>query len=294
MNRFLKFWRARTPGATLARMLLLGVILFYGFVMFMENSLIFFPSRYPAGNFHLSEDPKVDPQPEDVWFEAEDGTRLHAWYISAPRALAGDNPPVVLLCHGNAGNLSDRYQRAVLLSGAPADVFVFDYRGYGRSDGSPHEAGVYQDVEAAWQVLTEKRSIAPDRIIIYGVSLGGVMAVHLASQAPAAGLVLESTFTSVADMARATMPFIPVFLIRTKMDSKAKIQQAAMPKLHIHSPLDEIVPFELGKQLYESAPGSKYFYQVDGSGHNETMAVGGDNLLTRIHGFFAEVVPRQN
>jgi fermentation-respiration switch protein FrsA (DUF1100 family) len=272
-------------------MLLMGVVLFYGMVMFFENNLIFIPQRYPVGNFHISEDPKANPRPQDVWFKAADGTRLHAWYFETPRVADEPEPPVILLCHGNAGNLSGRYVRAAMLMSAPADVFVFDYRGYGRSDGKPHEAGVYLDVEAAWRELTEQRAIAPDRIVIYGVSLGGVMAIHLASQVPAAGLVVESTFTSVADMARVTMPFIPTFLIRTKMNSAAKIQQATMPKLHIHSPLDEVVPFQLGQKLYECAPDPKRFYQVDGSGHNDTRETGGAALLAQIHDFVRQAVP---
>jgi hypothetical protein len=269
-------------------MLVVGILLFLGLVMFFENNLIFIPSQYPVGNFHLSEDPKASPRPEDLYFQAADGTRLHAWYFRAPRAENAPPPPVILLCHGNAGNLSGRYVRAKMFMQAPADVFIFDYRGYGRSAGKPHEAGVYQDVEAAWAELTETRGIAPERVIIYGVSLGGVMAVHLASKVEAAGLVVESAFTSVADMARRTMPFIPTFLIRTKMNSAAKILEVKMPKLHIHSPLDEIVPYDLGKQLFAVAPEPKSFYEVPGSGHNTTLAVGGAPLLKRIHQFVTE------
>jgi uncharacterized protein len=289
MKWLLEFWRSRHPAVTLLRMVVVGIILFLSLVMFFENNLIFIPSQYPAGNFHLSEDPNASPRPQDVWFEAADGTKIHAWYFEAAREEGQPEPPVILLCHGNAGNLSGRYQRAALLMSAPADVLVFDYRGYGRSEGKPHEAGVYQDVEAAWAELTTTRGIAAERIIIYGVSLGGVMAVHLASQVDAAGLIVESTFTSVADMARRTMPFIPVFMIRTKMDSASKILQAKMPKLHIHSPMDEIVPYDLGKALFAKAPEPKVFYEVAGSGHNETMDVGGDALLGRIHDFLHEV-----
>lgn len=288
MKRLLDFWRSRHPAVTLLRMLFIGIILFLGLVMFFENNLIFIPSQYPLGNYHLSEDPKASPRPEDLYFQASDGTKLHAWHFRAPRIEGAPEPPTILLCHGNAGNLSDRYRRAVMLMGAPADVFVFDYRGYGRSEGKPHEAGVYKDVEAAWAELTKTRGIPGDRIVIYGVSLGGVMAIHLASKVDAAGLIVESTFTSVADMARRSMPFIPVFLIRTKMDSARKILEVKMPKLHIHSPLDQIVPFDLGEQLFSLAPEPKSFYQVDGAGHNSTLDVGGDKLLERIHRFVTD------
>ena len=157
----------------------------------------------------------------------------------------------------------------------PAEVLIFDYRGYGRSEGKPSEKGLYSDARAAWRYLEVERSVAPERVVLFGRSLGAGVAVDLASHVEPAGLVVESGFSSIPAMARHHYPFIPRFLVRSRMDSLTKIQTISCPKLFVHSRADEVAPFALGYALYEAAPEPKKFYEVEGAGHNETSLVGG-------------------
>jgi fermentation-respiration switch protein FrsA (DUF1100 family) len=167
----------------------------------------------------------------------------------------------------------------------PTQVFIVDYRGYGRSEGRPSEEGLYTDARAAWRYLVEERGIAPARIVIFGKSLGGAVAVELATQVKPAGVILESSFTSVPDMAARHFPFVPKALIRTKMNSAGKIARIRAPKLHIHSPADEVVPYELGRELFDAAADPKRFHRVEGAGHNETYLVGGSGYFAAIRDF---------
>ena len=165
-----------------------------------------------------------------------------------------------------------------------------DYRGYGRSEGSPDEDGVYADAMAAWRYLLDDRGVAPSSVIIYGFSLGGAVAVDLASRVEAAGLVVQSSFTCVPDMAAAIFPLVPRALVRTQMDSAGKILAVSGPKLFIHSPRDELVPYRLGKKLYEAAGEPKAFYVVEGAGHNDTFLAGGQGLLSTLLEFVDNAV----
>ncbi|MCC7204569.1 MAG: alpha/beta fold hydrolase, partial [Phycisphaeraceae bacterium] len=171
-----------------------------------ENKFIFFPTPYPQGDWALAQGDKVGPPfVYDVDLRAADGVKLHGWYC-APEPWSQGKPtedrPVILLLHGNAGNVTHRYEWAEDLVRLPADVFMLDYRGYGKSEGSPDEAGVYLDSQAAWKFLTEDRKIAPRRIVLLGESLGGGVAVDLASRVQPGGLVIQSSFTSIHDVAR--------------------------------------------------------------------------------------------
>jgi fermentation-respiration switch protein FrsA (DUF1100 family) len=254
-----------------------------------ERSLIFFPTRYPEGLW----DTEVVARGsgcsiDDHFFAAEDGTRLHGWMCR--RIDAPADSPVLLFFHGNAGNLSHRADLLIeLATRTPASVFVVGYRGYGRSEGRPSENGLYLDARAAWAHLTDAMGIGADRMIIFGKSLGGGVAVDLAMEAPAAGLIIESSFTSIPDMAGAHYPFVPRFLVRTQMNSVVKIQFVAMPKLFIHSRQDRVVPYRLGRELYEAAPEPKRFYEVVGAGHNETSLVGGTAYFQALSEFVGEL-----
>lgn len=171
------------------------------------------------------------------------------------------------------------------LLAAGADVFALDYRGFGRSEGRPDEAGVYQDAAAAWAWLTGQRGFAADRILIYGFSLGGGVATWLTTEHQPAGLVLQSTFTSIPDMAAKIFP--PArWLVRTIMDSLSRIGRIKCPIFVIHGSGDELVPFELGQRLHAAAlPGTR-FQEVPGSGHNETFEDGGASLVKALKEFF--------
>jgi fermentation-respiration switch protein FrsA (DUF1100 family) len=185
----------------------------------------------------------------------------------------------VLVCHGNAGNISHRLERARLMQQRlGASVLLFDYRGYGRSSGSPDEEGTYRDARAAYRHLVDDKGIAAERLLLFGESLGAAVAVQLALEKPAAALVLESAFTSIPDMARAAYPFLPPVgaLIRTRYETLAKVPRLRVPLLVLHGERDEIVPFDQGRRVFEAAPEPKRFFAIPGAGHNDTYLSGGE------------------
>jgi hypothetical protein len=299
-QRVVNLWRSRHPVWRVARIVVLVVVGLGGFLMWREESLIFFPSPYPEGDWEINQrrgrEGEVLLRAEDVWLTASDGVRLHGWFLTPHRVTDGTPQPVpyqavLLFCHGNAGNITDRTLKAGALITAPMAVLVFDYRGYGRSAGRPNERGVYRDADAAWAWLTGERGIAPERIVIYGESLGGAVAIDLAGRVLAAGLITESTFTSIPAMAAATMPWVPRFIIRTQMDSLAKIPAVRGPKLFIHSPDDEVVPYHMAEALFAAAREPKQFLAIPGAGHNELDLVGGERYAEAVREFVRRVTP---
>jgi len=257
--------------------------------MFLERQMIYFPTRYPDGLWALEDVTRHSGCTlEDCFFGTEDGFRLHAWWCRPAHAEGVTADMVLLWFHGNAGNLSHRADLMLRLAKSPAQVFIVDYRGYGRSEGRPSEKGLYLDAEAAWRYLTNERKVAPGRIVLLGDSLGAAVAVDLATRVEAAGLIVQSGFTSVPDMAAAHFPFVPRALIRTKMDSLGKIQKVQGPKLFIHSPQDEVVPYELGRRLYEAAGEPKRFLDIPGASHNDMDVVGGHVYFDAFARFLAQ------
>jgi len=261
--------------------------------MLFEDSFIYFPSKYPDGNWQ----PPVGaafPRVEDCTFIASDGVKLHGWHCTPPGRLeaTAEGRPVLLWFHGNAGNLTHRYDTIVNLVRLPADVFILDYRGYGRSDAEPSEKGLYLDGRAAWDFLTDQRGVDPNRIVLFGRSLGGAVAIELATRQDVtpAGVIIESAFTSVPDMAAQIMPLIPRVLIRTQMRSIERIASIQVPKLFVHSVDDEIIPFDHGRRLFEAAAEPKQFYRLEGAGHNETDLVGGQAYLDALAQFIVSLV----
>jgi hypothetical protein len=171
-----------------------------------------------------------------------------------------------LYCHGNAGNVSQYVDQLTWWHQRGYNVMDFDYRGYGHSQGTPTEDGLYRDAEAAWRYLTEARSVAPARIILFGESLGGGVACGLAAQHPPGALILLSTFSSLVDVGHWLYPWLPVGLLATeRFPSADRVAHMTCPKLFIHSPQDEVVPFSLGRALFEAAAPPKSFYQTMGS-----------------------------
>jgi hypothetical protein len=274
------------------------IAVFVGFVTMIllmalfERSLIFFPTRYPDGLWNTEAVERGSGCiVEDRFFSAEDGVRLHGWWIR--RVDGGGDDPVLLFFHGNAGNLSHRAELLFeLATRVPARAFVVGYRGYGRSEGRPSEDGLYRDARAAWRHLIGEGGLPPDRIVIFGKSLGGAVAIDLATEVEPAGLIVESSFTSIPDMAGKHYPFVPKFMIRTRMNSLAKITTISCPKLFIHSKADRVVPYALGRKLYEAAPEPKRFHEVVGAGHNEIWLAGGSTYFDAIGGFVAEATNR--
>jgi hypothetical protein len=285
----------------LGRILLVLCMGLAGVVVFLEEKLIYFPAKYPHGFWNLdrmqAKDGLTLPTIEDCWFVAEDGVKLHGWLCSPHREKAPDmvhtpGEMVLLWFHGNAGNVTDRYDMIRALMRIPIRVLIVDYRGYGKSEGRPTEGGLYQDARAAWGYLTSERHIPPDRIVLLGKSLGGAVAIDLATQVNPAGLIVQSSFTSVLEMARTLIPFLPGFLLRTKMDSINKIPRVTCPKLFIHSPADEIVPYRLGRRLLAAAADPKQFHEVPGAPHNETYIAGGDGYIDALRSFIHSCAPR--
>lgn len=240
--------------------------------------------------------PGVDLRPEalgleaqEVWLRTEDGVRLHAFRVP-PRG--GSLGLALLFLHGNAGNASHRLPNAALLAEQGLDVLLPDYRGYGLSGGSPDEAGTYADARAALRWLEREAGYPGPRVLVFGRSLGGAVAVELARDRALAGLVLESTFTSVADVAHAALGFGLGPLLRGRYDAASRIGAVRCPILVLHGDRDRIVPFELGRRLFEHAPEPKAFETIRGAGHNDTVEVGGRPYLSRLRAFAAEAAAR--
>lgn len=238
-----------------------------GFFETIESWLLYYPFRA------ISITPARYGVPfEDVLFSAADGTRLHGWHVPPVKA----DGPVILWAHGNAGNVSHRSENiAMIRRETGAGVFIFDYRGYGRSEGRPREAGLYADMRGAHAWL--KGRVPPGRIFLFGRSLGAAVAVRIAAEgAQARGLILEGPFESLAAMGEKVFPFLPVRrLVVQEFDNVKWLPRVGLPLLLLHGDADEIVPFAQGRRLFELAPPPKRFHRIAGAGHNDTYLVGG-------------------
>ena len=227
----------------------------------LVESLLFHPRKYVEAEW-----PAPDPTIEDVWFTTPEGLRLNGWFTEADRPRA-----VVLYAEGNAGNIAGR--RSVLRlfrERMGASVLIFDYRGYGRSEGSPSEAGILTDARAARRWLAGRAGVAEAEIVLVGHSLGGAVMVDLAARDGARGLVLENTFSSVHD---AAAPHLPPWVVRllpeSRLDSLAKIGDYKGPLLQTHGDADDVIPFELGRRLFDRANEPKRFVRIPRGGHND-------------------------
>jgi fermentation-respiration switch protein FrsA (DUF1100 family) len=260
-------------------------------VYFMDRHFIFFPDRA------LEATPAAAGLPfEDVTFTASDGVKLEGWFIPAPNphAPSGARPFTLVMFHGNAGNISHRIDWAKLFRDRlDSNVFLFDYRGYGKSEGSPTEKGTYLDGEAAVEMVAARPDVDASRIIYTGHSLGAAVATEVALRLVPAGLVLESPFTSVADMAKQVIPFLPVGrFLSTRYETEKKIARLACPLLVIHGDRDEAIPFEHAIRVYREAPEPKSFFRVMEGGHNDTYIVGGEAYVQAYVRFLASIGSR--
>jgi len=260
--------------------LVIVLCLLGGLLLLFETRFIYFPTRgYDATPSGLG------LAHEDVWLTAEDGVRVHGWYLPVPGARW-----VTLVSHGNAGNISHRLDRALLLQARlRSSVFLYDYRGYGASEGSPDEAGTYRDARAAYRYLAEEKRVKADELVLFGESLGSAVSLELALDHPAAALVLEAPFTSVQDMAGTTIfaPLAP--FVRTRYESLARVPRLRMPLLVLQGDRDEIVPPAQGRRLFDAAPEPKRYFAIPGAGHNDTYLVGGEAYWRTIADFLEAV-----
>ena len=264
---------------TILRLLLWPLVL-YLFFRWFEYKQVFQPARRmdaSGADLHRAW--------EDVELRATDGTRLHGWYFpQAPTEPAGTNALVVLLCHGNAGNISHRLLtcRALLESGV--GVLVFDYRGYGRSQGHPSEEGTYRDAEAAYDWLRAK-GFNSSQIVVFGESLGGAVAAELALRRPVRGLILLSTFTSIPAVGRELFPWLPVRLLSSiRYDTAAKVSRLDAPLLVMHSRADTIIGYHHSEELFARARRPKTFWEVYGD-HNDTLLTGYERFRAGLRQF---------
>jgi uncharacterized protein len=249
----------------------------------VERAIVFQPVPYPEGDW--------SPRGlsfEDAWFQADDGVELHGWYVPhrEPRG-------VLLFCHGNAGNVAYCAETLKTLNERHRlTVMSFDYRGYGRSSGTPSETGVLEDARAARRWLAEKTKTPEDQIIVMGQSLGGAVAADLASKDGARGLVLTSTFTSLPDVGANHLPWLlPRWNMTMRMDSLSKIRQYGGPVLISHGDADEVIPFDQGQTLYEAAPGPKQFHRERGGQHNSPPSEGYHQTLEKFLAFVDDTSP---
>lgn len=255
----------------------------------LERQLIYFPAPLPR---EMPPPDLAHGTAEDAYLRTEDGVTVHGWYVTASRGPDGRRP-VVLHFHGNAGNILDRADHLDALAARGLDVFILSYRGYGKSEGTPSEAGLYRDAEAAYAYLVGERAVEPGRVVPYGQSLGSAVAVELATRRPVGGLILESPFTSAPELGRTFYPLLPAFVfdrLEHRFDSLSKIGGVRAPLLVIHGERDEIVPLGMGRRLFEAAPGPKEWYGIPHAGHNDTFWVGGDAYYDRIAAFARRAV----
>ncbi|MDH3691554.1 MAG: alpha/beta hydrolase [Gammaproteobacteria bacterium] len=244
-------------------------------VYVFQAHMVYFPYPY----LEASPD-QANLEFEDVNFNAADGTPLHGWYLPANNALY-----TVLFFHGNGGNISHRLNTLSIFHRLDLNVFIFDYRGYGLSQGTPTEKGTYSDAEGAWHYLTNSRGVDPSTLLVFGRSLGAGVATWLATQRRPRALIIESAFTSVQDMGAHHYPWLPVrWLSRFHYDSLTRIGNINVPLLVIHSQDDEIVPFSLGRRLFEAARDPKDILQIQGD-HNTGFLMSGQTYIQGLRRF---------
>jgi hypothetical protein len=253
----------------------LYVLAVYILLRWFEYKSVYYPSHTTEGK------PGDLGRPfEDVLIPVENGQRVNAWYFPASNTAS----PVMLVCHGNAGNISHRLDLASLLLEAGAGVLLLEYRGYGKSDGKPGEEKTYRDAQAAYHWLTAK-GVAPTNIIAYGESLGGGVACELAVREKLGGLILQSTFTSLADLGAEIYPWLPVRLVSTiKYNTRAKLPKVRVPVLILHSRQDDLIAFHHAEENFAAANQPKYLREISG-GHNDGLFSSRPAMLAAIREF---------
>jgi len=259
-----------------------GYLLLVVMMYFLQSQMIYYPQKSIT---YIPED--VGLSFEDVTFITEDDVNLHGWFIP------NDSNTTVLYFHGNAGNISGRLQTIQLLHNFGLNVFIFDYRGYGKSEGRPSEQGTYKDAQAAWNYLVRVREIENDNIVVMGRSLGGAVTSWLAVQKKPVATILESTFTSAADLGADLYPWLPVrSIIKYDYNTLENIKQIEHPIFMAHSKEDEIIPYQHGKTLFEASNEPKTFVELRGS-HGSGFWETGEKYRTALQGFLNNNVRNQ-
>ncbi|AHK79580.1 lysophospholipase [Ectothiorhodospira haloalkaliphila] len=263
---------------------------FVGMLYFTQGQMVYIPLSAHAGS------PSDAGLPyEEVWLDTEDGERLHAWFIPA-REGAGDRneagadecrAPVLLFLHGNAGNISHRLESLQIFHRLGLSVLILDYRGYGKSSGSPAEEGTYLDALAGWQHLLEERDYAADEVVVFGRSLGAAVAAHTAARVQPGALILESAFTSAPELGADLYPWVPVrTLLRFEYDTRRALEQVESPVLLAHSRDDEIVPHGHLERLKQAAGSARALSVLEmRGGHNDGFMRTGEDYVRGLEDF---------
>ncbi len=259
------------------------LVLFIALVIFaghFEKKQIFYPEK------HVSMTPgMLSMQFDEVTLVTQDKVKINGWFIPADKPAA-----TLIFCHGNAGNIGDRVSGLKHLHDLGINIFIFDYRGFGKSEGEPSEEGTYRDALAAVDYLKTRKDVDPNKLICYGESLGGAVAVDLASRIKPAGLIVIDSFTSVYRASQDIYPFLPIrWLLRTKYDSLSKMKTIHCPVLIGHSPQDDIIPFHHGQDLYNAANSPKEFVTLKGS-HEDALYIDNKKVLEQMKHFIHKSV----
>ena len=253
-------------------------VLILGYAKYIELRSIFFPVKEIVFNPEA-----INLSFEDVYLKTRDDKKINGWFIPYEKAKY-----TLLFLHGNAGNIGDRLDKINMLRELGLDIFIIDYRGFGRSQGRPSERGMILDAETAYDYLSNRRKISPEKIILYGESLGTVAAVNIASRFPVKAVIIEGGFSSGKDMGRIYYPFIPSFIFSDMLNSLRNMNKVKAAKLFLHSADDEIVPFTLSKKLFDSASSPKVFKELRGS-HNDAFLDSKAEYLSAIKSFINEL-----
>lgn len=255
---------------------LLSLIIFlWLMIKYTERKQLFYPMR----GIEMTPD-GAGLKYEDIYFDTADGKKLNGWFVEADSSRG-----VVLFCHGNAGNISHRLDSILIFREMGLDVFIFDYRGYGRSQGFVTEKGTYLDAAAAYDYLVNEKGFVPQRIVLFGRSVGGNVAIELAGNVRVACLISESAFSCIEDMAKSIYGVRPPrWLLSNHFDALSRIGKVDAPKLIIHSRDDEIVPFRQGQMIFENANEPREFFELVGS-HNEAFLRAGRGYTSRLREF---------
>jgi fermentation-respiration switch protein FrsA (DUF1100 family) len=250
----------------------------------LERLFVYYPTREV-----LATPGDVGLDYQDIEFVTEDHLKIHGWFVPCEGATG-----TLLIFHGNAGNIGDRIAWIEMLHQLGVHVFMIDYRGYGKSDGKPFEEGLYRDARAAYHWWEKERQPKGEKLVLFGESLGGAVAVNLAAKVSPAGLILQSTFTSARDMAKNM--FLIGMLHRftgVHFDSAKAMKHVQCPKLIIHGTKDTTVPFDLGKRLFDLAPAPKSFFTVPEAGHNDLIWIAGTEYTRQLKTFLSGIFPEK-
>ena len=263
------------------RSTLLGIFIIAVSIRLFGDFLIYYNQRYPIGDWNTEGIKGL----EEHTIKVSEKVQLHAWYFPGK-----EDKEFLLFLHGNAGNITTRRARAKLFQLMGYSVFLFDYRGYGKSTGSPSEKGIYQDVSAVFDYV--QTNMKPKKVVLFGESIGAAFSIYLATKQPVHALILEAPFTSIHDMSSRLFGFrLPKFLLSSKLPSIDRIKNISYPTMVIHGTVDKVIPFSQGKRVYEASPASlKSFIPVEGAGHNGIyLTIGATKFMKPIVEFLEKI-----